>query len=561
MKRESSESPLTVSKKRQRLQDSYNEFMHLNETYYKHPINCQKANKFNNGSRKKPIEILRALNSRQEKKCEVQTVIHWFRSDLRLQDNLALSEALKNFKKYKSARFLSIYVINEHDWRAHLDGGWKLSFILNALKTLGERLSELSIPLHVLRFNSTTPELSNSNNFAAWLKDECLKVAGRSVPILVTANLQYESDELYRDVKVFEQCDSSFMFRVYDDDCVVNPGTLVTGKQTQYTLFTPWYKKWIAQVQKDLKKSDFLKKEPEDPVSGKVIDFKFPHYELPSEFLDYVPEGCLELPKASEDAAFDRLSQILEARKLEKEEKHYLQGNDSSDLGCYITCGLISTRAIIKESVKYSNGAVAADDLRENTLIQHFIREVAWRDFHKHAFCNWPFLSMDLPYYFELNDMRWKNDEQAFINWCRGETGVPIVDAVMRKLQHTGVISNQARLIAASFLCKNLLIDYRWGERWFRKHLIDFDLISNVAAWGFISSTGIDSQPYFRIYNMELQSKKFDPEGQYIRKWVPELKDCKDVHTFHLKRKGYRPAIVDYKKSRESALEAYREVL
>lgn len=564
MKRGSIGTPLVKSDKRPKVHGDYDQYMHLNTTYYKHPISCQKANGFNNQRREKPIDLLKKLNSKQEKIDNVKTVIHWFRGDLRIQDNKGLSEALKKFNKLKEkgpVRFLTIFTVNEHDWRAHLDSGWKLKFMFNALNQLGKRLAKLSIPLHVLHFEPETPALSNSSKFAGWLKDECSKLAKDTGPTLLTANLQYESDELYRDVKVFDKCNPSFRFQVYHDVCVVDPGILTTGKETQYTVFTPWYKKWIQKVQEDLKNPDFVSEVSEEPVNEEKVDFETLGYELPSEFLDYIPEGGPEVPEASEEAAFEQLSQFLKDKVHKYEEKDHLPDEGSSHLSSYITSGLISTRVIVKESVKKSNGAVAAKDVKKNSPIQEFIREVAWRDFYKHAFSNWPFLSMDIPYHFELNDVKWKNDEQAFISWCEGKTGVPIVDAIMRKLLCTGYINNRARLITASFMCKNLLLDYRWGERWFRKHLIDFDLTSNVGGWGFCSSTGIDSQPYFRIFNMELQSKKYDPHGDYIRKWVPELKDCKDVHTFRLARKGYQSAIVDHKKSREDALAAYREVL
>lgn len=564
MKRGSVGSPIIKGNKKPKVHGDYDQYTHLNTTYYKHPITCQKANSFNNSSRKKPLDILKELNSKQEKLDGIKTFIHWFRGDLRVHDNRALSEALEQFKKCKEqgpAQFLTIFTINEHDWRAHLDGGWKLKFMLKAINSLGEKLSKMSIPLHVLHFKPDAPALCSSSKFATWLKDECSKLAKESGPTLVTANLQYEADEQYRDIKVFEQCDSSFKFKVYHDACVVNPGTLATGKGTQYTVFTPWYKKWIEVVQKELSDSNFVQEVSDKPVNDEKVKFEAPDYELPSEFAGYIPEGGAEIPEASEKAALEQLSIFLKDKIHNYEDKDHLPDEGSSHLSCYITSGLISTRVIVKESVKESNGAVAAKDVRKNSPVQEFIREVAWRDFYKHAFSNWPFLSMDIPYHFELNDMKWRDDEEAFKNWCEGTTGVPIVDAIMRKLLCTGYINNRARMITASFMCKNLLLDYRWGERWFRRHLIDFDLASNVGGWGFCSSTGIDSQPYFRILNMEIQSKKFDPDGDYIRKWVPELKDCKDVHTFHLARKGYKSAIVNYKKSREDALATYREII
>lgn len=566
MKRGPLKSPLSKGSKKPKLHGDYDQYYTLNTTYYKNPITCQRANEFNNGKRKKPIDLLNQHISKQAKNDDKTKVfIHWFRGDLRTHDNSGLFEAVKQFKEHKdktSGQLLTIFTVNEHDWRAHLDSGWKLKFMMNAISSLREKLSELSIPLHVLYFKPDSPALSNSNHFASWLKEQCLNFAKDSEPILLTANAQYEADELYRDVKVFEQSDSSFRFNVFHDSCVVDPGLLTTGKGTQYTVFTPWYKKWAVETTSKMQDSKtFIRELPKEPIKNEEVDVKPLEYELPSEFLDYIPEGAPELPDASEDAAQGLLSDFLDDQVHAYDKKDYLPDEGSSHLSCYITLGLISTRHIVNEAAKVCNGALTAKDIKKNNPPQEFIREVAWRDFYKHAFCNWPFLSMDLPYNFSLNDMNWSEDQEAFRKWCEGETGVPIVDAIMRKLLCTGYITNRARMITASFLCKNLLLDYRWGERWFRKHLIDFDLASNVGGWGFCSSTGIDAQPYFRILNMELQSKKFDPEGHYIRKWVPELKDCKDVHTFNLKRNGYQSAIVDYKESRENALATYRQIL
>ncbi|QLQ80667.1 hypothetical protein HG537_0E00200 [Torulaspora globosa] len=565
MKRGPLKSPVSKGSKRPKLHGDYDQYFSLNTTYYKNPITCERANEFNNGKRKKPIDFLNGYIATQGKSDDSKTIIHWFRGDLRTHDNTGLFEAIKQFRERKdniSGQLLTIFTINEHDWRAHMDSGWKLKFMMNAVSSLGEKLSKMSIPLHVLHYNPESPSLSNSNHFASWLKEECLNLAKGSGPVLLTANAQYETDELYRDIKMFEQSDSSFKFKVFHDACVIEPKLLTTGKGTQYTVFTPWYKKWAVEATSRMQNSKtFIRELSKDPVKDEEIDFKPLQYELPSEFLSYIPEGAPELPEASEDAAFQVLSDFSSQRAHAYDKKDYLPDEGSSHLSCYITSGLISARYIVSEAAKLTNGALAAKDIKKNSPVQEFIREVAWRDFYKHAFCNWPFLSMDLPYSFELNEMKWSDDQEAFKKWCEGETGVPIVDAIMRKLLCTGFISNRARMITASFLCKNLLLDYRWGERWFRKHLIDFDLASNVGGWGFCSSTGIDAQPYFRILNMELQSKKFDPEGRYIRKWVPELKDCKDVHTFNLERNGYQSAIVDYKKSRERALATYRQIL
>lgn len=175
---------------------------------------------------------------------------------------------------------------------------------------------------------------------------------------------------------------------------------------------------------------------------------------------------------------------------------------------------------------------------------------------------------MNKPFKPEYANIAWSYDKDHFAAWCEGRTGFPIVDAAMRQLNHLGYMHNRCRMIVASFLCKDLLLDWRMGERYFMEHLIDGDFASNNGGWGFSASVGVDPQPYFRIFNPLLQSEKFDPEGEYIRKWVPELKDlsAKEIHDPYnrgagskAKKNGYPEAIVEHKGCRERALSAYKE--
>lgn len=555
-----------VLKKKGKVEEDFNLYLSPNEIYYRHPISCREANKFNNNSRKKPIDLLNELRS-DRMVDDPQVFIHWFRSDLRLLDNTSLSETVKKFSKHvkqnRSCRLLTVFAINEHDWRAHLDSGWKLSFMLNALSSLQKELAKLSIPFHILKYEPEKPLLSNSHDFVEWFKTQCSSLSEGSKSVSVSANAEYESDELYRDIKLLNQRDSAFEFEVHHDSCALEPCLLKTGKGSTYTLFTPWYKKWAAEVESRIKaaKSSYILKLPELPQLGdyfKPVKFD---YDLPAEFTNYIPIVADKLPEASESAAAALLSKFLEKKVESYDVKDILIDEGSSHLSCYLSLGIVSSRNIIYESYNKSPGGLMSKDIKKNTSLQEFVREVAWRDFYKNAICSWPFLTMDLPFRFELNDLKWKGDEETFKKWCLGKTGVPIVDAIMRKLLNTGYINNRARMIVASFLSKNLLLDWRWGERWFRKHLIDFDLASNIGGWGFCSSTGIDAQPYFRVFNMELQSKRYDSDGHFIKKWVPELKGCSDVHSVLSKRGGYPDPLVDLKESRNEALAAYREVL
>lgn len=177
--------------------------------------------------------------------------------------------------------------------------------------------------------------------------------------------------------------------------------------------------------------------------------------------------------------------------------------------------------------------------------------------------------SMYKPFKYELSDVQWEYNQEEFEAWCNGKTGFPIVDAAMRQMNHTGYMHNRCRMIVASFFAKDLLLDWRQGERYFMEHLIDGDFASNNGGWGFSASTGVDPQPYFRILNPLLQSEKFDEGGEYIRKWVPELSSIqgKAIHDPYgrgqgkaAEKMGYPKPLVNHKERREKALARYKDV-
>lgn len=532
--------------------DDLSEYYAPNPTFYPNPLTLKRANEFNNGSRPRPLELLESKMEENKVMEKYDTVVHWFREDLRIADNTALSKAIK-FSNGKPIH--ALYIINENDWIAHQESGWKLKFQMDALSSLSDQLAQRSIHLHVKVFKPELPKLSNSGEFCQWFSEIIHEIDynDKNSNILITANIQYETDELYRDLRLLKQS-PKYCLKLYHDKCIVPPGSLSTGKGSQYTIFTPWYKKWVAYLEANASEGSIvnietLSKSIASPIPPQKID-----YELPEKFTSYLPEP-LKTPLATEHAAFELLEQFLQEKV-----NNYNNGKDllnrlgTSKLSAYISSGLISTRQILAKSYHLNNNSLMNKDIKKNNSIHTFIKELAWRDFYKHVTCHWPFLCMDFPFKFETLDINWTNDEDHFAKWCYGETGVPIVDAIMKQLLATGYINNRSRMIVASFLSKNLLIDWRWGERWFRKHLIDYDLSSNIGGWGFCSSTGIDAQPYFRVFNMKLQSEKYDPDGGFIRSWL-QLPDKPSVHV------PLPTAIVDLRLSRERALERYREVM
>jgi deoxyribodipyrimidine photo-lyase len=209
------------------------------------------------------------------------------------------------------------------------------------------------------------------------------------------------------------------------------------------------------------------------------------------------------------------------------------------------------------------SGAETLADIPADSGPGTWISELIWREFFRHLIVAFPRLCMGRNFQRQYDRLPWREDDAAFDAWCEGRTGVPIVDAAMRQLAQTGWMHNRRRMIVAMFLTKNLLLDWRLGERHFMQHLVDGDLASNNGGWQWAASTGTDAAPYFRVFNPVSQSEKFDPGGVYVRRWVPELADVEDaaVHApppLARSRFGYPEAIVDLKASRARAIEVFK---
>lgn len=372
--------------------------------------------------------------------------------------------------------------------------------------------------------------------------------------------------------------------KAFHDQCVVKPMELSSGKGTQYSKFSPWFKKWdsylssnpikLLEIEDDcvVEKWDWSKL-PNDDVDGDTIIQDLPaQFQLSSLKELGVSDSDLKQfrqKKAGEDEAIKILDEWIASHIREYQaEKDYPSLKSTSRLSPYMTLGSISPRLIVEKSRE----ANKKKRIGGHTGIDTFIKEVAWRDFYRHVVVNWPYLMMFVPFNLSSLDLKWSKDYTRFEKWAMGETGFPIVDAAMKCLLHTGYMNNRCRMIVASFLTKDLAIDWRIGERWFYNHLIDADLSSNNGGWGFSSSTGLDAQPWFRIFNVYTQSEKFDPDGYFIKKWLPNLKEADNFHEPYNSGKqsddevekltnGYPKPIVDRKEAREETLERYREAM
>lgn len=558
----------TVTKQQKLLAADIKSCLRPNPIYYPHLITPRGANKFNNGTRQRPLkeleDKLRTATPYEQLKNKPKFVIHWFRSDLRISDNTGFANSIEifeklNHKKDNQIKLETIYVINENDWHAHLEGKRKLAILDQSARELKIHLEELFIPLNLLIYPSNSKDLSSTSKFTKWFIEQLNKITSNE-PFLLTANIQYEFDELTRDNKILKTLPNKSSFQLYHDTCIIKPGILFSRNNRVYQKFTPWYKRWCEYLNK---KSTDTEVFHISAVTHKKYNRNFTpskwDYRLSSEF--HV-ESNMEVNVS--EKYIDQVIDSFLSKNVHRyiSEKDYLTSDCTSHVGVYLTLGIISPRVLLNRCFKENDYNILMNmkNIKRNP-VEEYIRQLAWRDFYKHALCEWPYMSMDLPFNLSTTDLKWETDVHNFEKWCNGQTGFPIIDAIMRQLYQTGFICNRARMITASFLSKNLFINWQWGERWFRLQLTDFDLMSNIGGWGYCSSTGIDCQPYFRVFNVETQSEKYDSDGEYIKRWVPELKNVENIHNVENHTDDYPSKIVDLKETRDRFISTFRDLM
>lgn len=513
----------------------------------------------------KPINILhKKLEESEQKRNAIKpgnNIAHIFLRDFRIKDNKGLSFASKLAKTEKKP-LVTFYVFCVEDLYAHSISPFQLEYRLRSLSVLKKDLRHLNIPLVFLRVEKRKD-----------VSKKVLEFLAQNKVSHVFSNVEYEVDELGLFSKLITSLlDGGISFTPVHDTCVVKPGELMTkSKGTQYAVFTPWYKAWCNYLKAT---KDSLLEYPE-PHANEAYTGDFNKL-LDSELLKVPDEKCLTNHqqkafnahwKCGENEAWDSLYHFVKSNKFKEydESRNDISQEVISRMSCHISSGTISARAIIRYILeqKLIRGIDSGD---RGT---GWIRQIAWRDFYKHILCNWPHVCMFKPFLLEFDELKWEYNTDHFNRWCQGKTGFPIVDAAMRQLNQTGYLHNRCRMIVASFLTKHLLIDWKYGEYYFMEHLIDGDFASNNGGWGFCSSVGVDPQPYFRIFNPWLQSEKFDKNGSYIRKWVPELSDIHNEKGIHnpyangferiAEQNGYPKPMVDHRECRERALERFKE--
>lgn len=496
----------------------------------------------------------------------------WFRRDLRIHDNTALA-AICEQANASEAPVTAVYFITPEQWLEHDDSLVQVDHIARTLPILAQKLEDqLNIALNVYLCADFDKSIEAITELCAEQKITT-----------VMANHEYEGNEIDRDEKLTKQlANDDIEFIRHHDQCILPPLSITTNDgDSMYKVFTPFYRKWrdtleagslsaheATEVTANHKtkasiKSMALKSATDNANTSASIE-KLAHkivadYQKPLEYDEkkftdkpaQLKQAREDYP-AGEDAAIQRLKEFV-AEDIEdydvSRDKPILQG--TSHLSAYLTIGAISPRLCYLQAAQAQEKLHGNDS--DNEDINRWISELAWRDFYRHVLVDKPKLIEHKAYKEDAdNKVNWSYDKDDFAAWCAGKTGVPLVDAAMRCLNATGFMHNRLRMVTAMFLTKDLLIDWRWGERYFMQQLIDGDFASNNGGWQWSASTGTDSAPYFRIMNPFSQGKSHDAKGEFIKTWLPELKDV-PVSTLHSEdtmrkalKKGGEFADIDY---------------
>lgn len=429
-----------------------------------------------------------------------QIHLFWFRRDLRLDDNCGLYHALNSGKKV-----LPIFIFDEDILSRLPNNDARVSFLHQELTNINTQLKKVGASLAV--FHGKPLEV-----FEQLLEKHPIET--------VFTNHDYEPYALQRDQEIKDLLVSkSTGFKTFKDQVIFERNEIVKKDGTAYKVYTPYSKKWL------------------EAFHHKGLQF-FPSERKLSELVETTENPFLSLtdigfqPSTIKVASYKVSPQLIDAYE---ETRNFPSKDSTSKLGTHLRFGTVSIREMVAKASK-SNNIV-------------FLKELIWREFFMQILWHYPQTTKD-SFKPQYDRILWRNNEEEFKKWCIGETGYPLVDAGMRELNETGFMHNRVRMLVGSFLCKHLLIDWRFGEAYFAEKLHDYEQSSNVGNWQWVAGCGVDAAPYFRIFNPTTQIQKFDKELTYIKKWAPDFQEL-----------TYPAQIVDHKMARERCLATYKEAL
>ncbi|MEO0442729.1 MAG: FAD-binding domain-containing protein [Pseudomonadota bacterium] len=456
----------------------------------------------------------------------------WLRNDLRLDDNPAL------FHARQSGPACCVYTVTPNQWSAHDDAPAKLALWRARLIELAKELKSKNIPLKLI-----------SHKHYQGIDKKLLSLAIDIGAEGLWFNHEYPLNEKQRDQQVstlFEA--NSIAVHRFHGDIIHEPGSVRTQTGNIYHVYSPFARQWRKQINLvDIEPLSAPRKQTNTTIASDDIE---KIWTLNDSYRDDLwPVSTKEINKRLDKFTANSLSQYKALRDIPS-----IAG--TSTLSPYLACGAVSVRHCI----------AAARRCTAEWLDNSWVNELTWREFYRHLTSCYPHLSRSENFKATAKPIPWENDDRHWQAWCTGTTGFPIVDAAMRQLIQTGWMHNRLRMVVAAFLSKLLLIDWRKGEQFFMLHLLDGDYASNNGGWQWAASTGADAAPYFRIFNPLRQSEKFDSEGKFIKKLLPELSelDKKSIHNPSSKQRedcGYPQPVIDYKFARQKALDGYAKAM
>lgn len=424
--------------------------------------------------------------------------VFWFRRDLRLEDNMGLYHALAS-----EFPVLPIFIFDETILTKLEDKkDRRVDYIHQVLSVINSGLKTFNAKLNTFYGNPS----------------DIFKILSEKYAIqVVFCNRDYEPQAIKRDTEIYQFFNErNIPFKAFKDQVIFDKNDVVKNDGTPYTVYTPYSKKWKELLREENYKSY-------DPDYNNFFRQEFTEIPLLNELGFEKTDITFVLPK-------------LDAKIIDAYDKFrdYPAMQRTTALGIALRFGTISIRKCVAFALKHN---------------ETWLNELIWREFFMQILYHFPKV-VNQSFKAKYDNIKWRNNEWEFEKWCEGKTGYPIVDAGMRQLNETGFMHNRVRMIVASFLCKHLLIDWRWGEAYFAQKLNDYDLSANNGNWQWAAGSGCDAAPYFRVFNPALQTEKFDKKLEYIKKWVPEFQTD-----------AYPKKIVEHSFARERALKVYGEAV
>ncbi|EAQ99722.1 cryptochrome/photolyase family protein [Maribacter sp. HTCC2170] len=429
--------------------------------------------------------------------------VFWFRRDLRLEDNTGLLKALQG-----PTPVLPIFIFDTEILCQVPKNDARVNFIYNTIETLNTNIKKKH-KSSIAIFHGKPIEIFNT-----LIKKHTIDA--------VFANHDYEPHALKRDTAIKELlANNSISFHTYKDQVIFEKNEIIKSDKSPYVVYTPYKNKWKENFDPKI----HLKNSSNCLESNNFVNnTNLPFFELRDIGFE---SSSITVPEF--------IITITFIEGYETTRNYPGATNGTSKIGPHLRFGTVSIRKIVKHAINSDNKV--------------FWNELIWREFFMQILWHFP-NTVNNAFRPKYDRIEWRNNEAEFEKWKTGQTGYPLVDAGMRELNATGFMHNRVRMLTASFLCKHLLIDWRWGEAYFAEKLLDFDLSANVGNWQWAAGSGVDAAPYFRIFNPSTQIDKFDKQKTYVNQWVPELQEF-----------NYPTQIVDHKFARERCLKVYKEAL